>query len=369
MLLHGYFQHSVKGKMSKPVIIFAAYIGNDNPYFLQLSKYLKKNTHLVIPNLKGYMPFLRAKHKHPKSSVIHLHWLTSTWMSPIFIRSIAKSLQLWFELFLLKVLNTKIIWTIHNLHHHEKKQPLLEKLNQRIVWLLADQIVVHSQQAKKSVIKQFGKKAFSVIPHSSYLESYPNTITKTEAKQTLALKKKEKVILFFGTIRPYKGVELLIESFKQMNQSNTVLVIAGWVSAEYKKTILKSIGNHHSIHFFPGKIPPNEVQTYFKASDIVVLPFKDVLNSGSLLLAFSFAKPVIATNLGVVSDLLSSKGGFLYDPKKYSLEYYLKKAIKLPASDLDKMGTHNVHIAQRLNPKKEALEHLEMYKKVCNSSY
>ena len=343
----------------------AVYLGPINPHFEQLVICLRDaGVEVNQTKLRGFLPLIRSKIEHRQAHILHLHWLTSFWLSPKSYKSWFKSVQFWVELIILRMLGMKLVWTIHNKHQHEQKQPGLEKLNQVIVGRLIDQVIVHCEQARSFAEKLTSSKV-EVIGHSHYIDVYPNKISRTEARKKLGFSEKDKVLLFFGNLRPYKGVEKLIRVFGELQTKNTVLVLAGWAANDYYKKLKGLAEKMTKVVLVAKHIPQDEVEVFFNAAEVVVLPFNEVLSSGSLMLAFSFAKPVVAPKVGCVGELLKETGGFPYDPKdNNALKRTLLKAIATETKVLELMGKKNLEIARSVSPVKEAMEHKKIYSRL-----
>jgi glycosyltransferase involved in cell wall biosynthesis len=179
---------------------------------------------------------------------------------------------------------------------------------------------------KNELLQQFHVRetAVTVIPHGIN-SAVPNTdITSLEARQLLGIREGERAILFFGAIRPYKGLEYLVAAFQQIaaRQNNLRLIIAGARkkgSEEYLDAIQRTIDQDprreqviRKIEF----IPDNEAELYFKAADVAVLPYTEIFQSGVLFLAYSFGLPVIATDVGsLAEDIVEGKMGFICKPR------------------------------------------------------
>jgi glycosyltransferase involved in cell wall biosynthesis len=167
-----------------------------------------------------------------------------------------------------------------------------------------------------------------VIPHGNYEGVYPITLSRTEARQRLGIAPQDRAILFFGNIRPYKGVEQLLEAFEQLGQKNLRLIIAGrCLDKDLNKTIVRHAKNNPDITFHNGNVPDDEVAIYFMAADVACMPFMAVTTSGSVLLAATFGKPIVTPYLGAIKDI-PKKVGVLYDPgKKDALVSALDEAL------------------------------------------
>jgi beta-1,4-mannosyltransferase len=132
----------------------------------------------------------------------------------------------------------------------------------------------------------------------------------------LGINKSDTIFVYFGGIRPNKGIDRLIEAFSRLPDKDIRLVIAGKPSppVEYFHRVHYLVSQDQRIHLIAEFIPENEIQIYLNAADVVVLPFERILSSGSVMLALSFGKPVIAPTLGCLTELITSEVGILYDP-------------------------------------------------------
>jgi D-inositol-3-phosphate glycosyltransferase len=255
----------------------------------------------------------------------------------------------WFDRTILmayyKVVGKKVALTAHNVNQarRDAKDSLLNRMTLRLQYRLCDHIFVHTRKMKDELCQDFGvtEKAVTVIRHPIN-NAFPDTdLTPTEAKRRLGLREDEKTILFFGRIRPYKGIEHLLAAFRPLAaaHSNYRLIIAGEPkkgSEEYREEIERIVKRD----FAPGRIvlriqfiPDEEMETYLKAADVLVLPYKEIFQSGVLFLAYSFGLPVVATDVGSFrEEIVEGTTGFLCQPGDPA---ELAKAIeKYFASDL-----------------------------------
>src|SRR5580704_18368772 len=226
-----------------------------------------------------------------------------------------------------KVCGKRIAFTAHNVNQarRDAKDSLLNRITLRIQYQLCDHIFVHTKKMKDELCQDFAvaEKAVTVIRHPIN-DAFPDTdLTPPEAKRQLGLKENEKAVLFFGRIRPYKGIEHLLAAFQLLaaNNSNYRLVIAGEPkkgSEEYRRQIEQMV----KTEFTPGQIimklqfiPDEEMEVYLKAADVLVLPYKEIFQSGVLFLAYSFGLPVVATDVGSFrEEIVEGMTGFLCQP-------------------------------------------------------
>jgi D-inositol-3-phosphate glycosyltransferase len=226
-----------------------------------------------------------------------------------------------------KLLGKRIAFTAHNVNagKRDSNDSFFNRLTLRIQYRLADQIFVHSERLKAELLKDFNvcERAVSVIPFGIN-NSVPETdLTCGEARKRLGIREAERVLLFFGNIGPYKGLEFLVSAFQRVanNNPNYRLIIAGKLRGganEYFGDIQQMINSDRSREQIIQRIqyiPDEETEIYFKAADVLVLPYKEVFQSGVLFLAYSFGLPVIASDVGSLrEDLVVGQTGFLCRP-------------------------------------------------------
>ena len=226
-----------------------------------------------------------------------------------------------------KVLGKKIAFTAHNVNagKRDSNDSLLNRLTLRMQYRLADHIFVHTDKMKRELLMDFGvsEGAVTVIPFGINNSVPDSDLTPTEAKHRLGIQNNEKTILFFGAIRPYKGLEYLVEAFFQLapTHSEYRLIIAGAPRKEtewYLEKIQRTIEHHpnrgqviQKTHY----VPDEETELYFKAADVLVLPYTHIFQSGVLFLAYRFGLPVIAADIASFrEDVVEGRSGFLFNP-------------------------------------------------------
>lgn len=223
-------------------------------------------------------------------------------------------------------LGKKIVLTVHNVNagKRDSKDTLLNRLTLRIQYRLADHMFVHTDKMKIELMEEFGVQGsrISVIPFG--INNFvPNTsLSACEAKQRLGIQEGEKTILFFGNIKPYKGLDCLVTAFQRTpaQHHRYRLIIAGrpdncdsyW--GQIREAIQKEVQNRRILlrtHY----IPDDETEVYFKSADVLVLPYRHIYQSGVLFLGYSFGLPVLAANVGSLKDeIIEGETGFVFRP-------------------------------------------------------
>jgi beta-1,4-mannosyltransferase len=212
----------------------------------------------------------------------------------------------------------KLAWTAHNLLPHDRIGPaFLDVLARRIVIRLSTIVFVHGPEARRIVGTRFPEatQKVIVIPHGHWIGKYRVDQTKREARVKLNLTGSDFVYLFIGLCKPYKNLELLLTAFRELD-ADAILVIAGaFQSDNYRDHILHMARGDTRVRIHDGFIPDGEIQTYLLACDVVVVPYREVLTSGTAILAMSFGRPLVSVDVGFLRDVVSKKAGILYRPE------------------------------------------------------
>jgi glycosyltransferase involved in cell wall biosynthesis len=225
-----------------------------------------------------------------------------------------------------KLLGKKIVFTAHNVNAGKRDgyDSFLNRLTLKIQYRLCDHIFVHTTKMKDELLVDFGvhEERTSIIPHGVNY-TVPNTpLTGAAARRQLGLGEGEKVILFFGYIAPYKGLEFLAAAFDAIarGDKNYRLIIAGEPKTPKDKDYWNNInaaidrsGSAGQVIRKIGYIPDAETELYFKAADVLVLPYVHIFQSGVLFLSYSFGLPVIAADVGAMrEEIIAGKTGDVF---------------------------------------------------------
>ena len=227
-----------------------------------------------------------------------------------------------------KVLEKKIVLTAHNINQARRdlNDSWLNRTTLKIQYLLCDHIFVHTKRMKDELCQEFNvaEKAITVIRYPLNNALPETELTPSEAKRRLDLRDDERAILFFGRIMPYKGIEYLLDAFRLLvadKQANYRLIVAGEPkkgSEEYLRELQSSVYRNFAREQVILKlqfIPDDEMELYLKGADVLVLPYKEIFQSGVLFLAYSFGLPVVATDVGSFrEEIVEGSTGFLCKP-------------------------------------------------------
>lgn len=338
------------------LILFLPNWSNGNPYQNLLKKAIEKQGVSVCYKdfSKGLFSLSRVINEEPFVTVLHVHWINNLieniFWSKISIIQLIKLVLLALDVLYVRIRGVKVIWTIHNLVGHETNNRELEIKARKILAKMCSHIIIHSRSACNMVEKTYNvniSRKVSIIPHGNYDGCYVLDKNKAlELKEQLHLEDDSIVLLFFGAVRPYKGVENLIETFVSIANSKLRLVIAGNpLDLLYSKAIIEKAKNDPRILFFLNFIPENHVAALFSVADIVALPFERTLTSGSVILGLTMGKALLLPEDARVFDLLNDKCCLFFD----SNESMRKIISSLNKTNLKQMGKEGRLIADDLN--------------------
>jgi len=287
-----------------------------------------------------------------KPDIVHFHWLHPYYIGKTNSRSIVAFILFLCQWPILWLSGAKIVWTVHNLRDHEHRMPLAEKV---VTWLVsnaAKRIIVHCKTAREKLLEQYPwivSDKVEIVPHGSYVGVYPEGQSRESARKALNLSFSAKVVLFLGEVRAYKGVTELVDQFvAQQVLRDVILVVAGRVhDPEFKRELEIRCKGQNAIMLHLGYVPDDKIQLYMAAADAVITPFRDVLTSGSLILALSFGKVIIAPRVGCVKDLEGEVAGYYYDPEEPNGVMKALRDFALDLGNLEVMGRRNRTIAEQ----------------------
>ncbi len=249
----------------------------------------------------------------------------------------------------LSLIGVKTVYTAHNIFPHEKKKS--DRIWNYILYKSARRIIIHSETLKKKLLDNFhlNPRKITVVPHGNFDIYIPENLpSQNEARKFFNLAPDNKVLLFFGYIKEYKGLDLLLKAFRILSErdNDINLIVAGFPATEklwegYAK-IIDTIKEKEKIILNLNFIPSEKIALYFSASDFVVLPYKRIDHSGIIHLAYSFSKPVIATMVGDFSENIEEgKSGYLVDSQD---EQVLASKIETAFMNKNKISEMNEYI-------------------------
>jgi len=286
--------------------------------FLNLRGDQRPNANLIakIYRILAYYSRLIRYAATAKPKIFHILWNNKFEM---FDRTL---LTLYYRL-----LGKAVVLTAHNVNKlkRDSTDTALNRLTLRIQYRLANHVFVHTPKMKSELMKEFGVPTgrITVIPFGIN-NSVPDTnLSPKVAKERLGIRENQKTILFFGRIKPYKGLEYLIAAFQRLvrRHDDYQLIIAGQLekgSERYWESIQREIQEYVETGQIIPRIefiPDGEIEVYFKGADVLVLPYREIFQSGVIFLGYSFGLPVLAADVGSLKEeIVEGETGFAFKP-------------------------------------------------------
>jgi glycosyltransferase involved in cell wall biosynthesis len=307
-------------------------------------------------------PILGAWWANGRPNVVHLHWIHE-FLGGSRGRPSAGTVR-WFDwqLRILKALGVRIVWTVHNLEGHEAggadrdvEGVARDASAHRAVIERADAIILHCLAARDGLIERYqpsgqARRRLHVLPHGNYVAQYAVDLDREQARADLGLASAGPVFAFVGSIRGYKGVGELVRAFRglaDLGPQARLLICGKPLPARIGHELEQDAATDPRIRLRLERIPEDDLSRVLRACDAVVLPFRDILTSGSAILALSHGRPVIAPALGCLPETMPADATILYDPTAPdALGSALRRAAR---SDLAAMGVRARAFADSLD--------------------
>ncbi|MCR5065782.1 MAG: glycosyltransferase [Bacteroidales bacterium] len=213
--------------------------------------------------------------------------------------------------------HTRVVALLHNIIPHEHRPG--DRILSRYFVRSTQSFVAMSKAVLEDLNIFDKKKPRAFCPHPLY-DHYGELIAKEEARHILGLDPNDRYVLFFGFIRAYKGLDLLLEAMgdSRVREAGIKLIVAGEFYGDSKPYMeqIERLGIKDSTLLFTEFIPDDKVNLYFRACDIVVQPYKSATQSGVAQIAFHFEKPMIVTNVGGLAEIVpDGKVGYVVEPQ------------------------------------------------------
>jgi len=230
---------------------------------------------------------------------VHLQWWSLP-LAPVYLVILA----------LLKIRKKTVLLTVHNVVPHEKR--LMNRWLSWAIFLFADHFVVHTENNRQRLSQLFSISAERIeVIHHPVLDIYQApSESQASIRRRLEIPSDAATILFFGNIRHYKGLDILIRALPEILKAvpKAHLVVAGQSWEDWDMTygqLVRSLGVSGSVTAYSDYVPTSDVGRFFSASDIVVLPYRNFeAQSGVGNIALAFAAPLIVTNVGGLGELV-----------------------------------------------------------------
>lgn len=317
-----------------------------NPYLRLLAAGLNEQgvEASVVTRWPRRAPILGAWRAQGRPDVVHLHWIHD-FLGGSSGTPTRRNVH-WFDwqLRLLRARGVRIVWTVHNLKAHEATSNDHDIDAHRRLIERADVVILHCQMAHDALIERYQPSAAArgrlhVVAHGSYVRQYDVDADAAGARQALGLPAQGLVFAFVGSIRGYKNVAELLDAFSgvaQLGPDARLLICGKPIPKRFGRELEARAAADPRIVLRLERIPEDELSGILRAADAAVLPFRDILTSGSAILAMSHGRAVIAPAMGCLPETLPKEASILYDP---DARHALRDALRTAArADLPAMG-------------------------------
>jgi len=216
--------------------------------------------------------------------------------------------------FAFRLLCRRYVYTVHNVLPHGRDHSRAFACLYRFLYRFPHRLLVHTTVAREQLIREFHVPPEKLVSTSIGLnEDVPDTALSTEAARArLGFEPGHRVILFFGKIEPYKGLDVLLAAFDQLGDPVARLIIAGDApNSAYREQILAQVersSRRSQIRLEIRHVPNEEVETFFKGADVLCLPYRNIYQSGLVFLAPRFGLPMVSTDVGNLRSFIGDAG-------------------------------------------------------------
>ncbi|WP_157981728.1 glycosyltransferase family 4 protein [Protaetiibacter intestinalis] len=244
-----------------------------------------------------------------RADIVHLHWPDLTFLSGHRM-SIVRARLFFFRnaLRLARLRGTRLVWTVHNLESHESRAtPVLRERLHRMLVAELDGLLALSASSLELARQRYPEldalPGF-VTPHGHYRAAYDWSLDRGRARELLGVPAEGPLVVTVGQIRPYKNIPALLDAFSDVAVSGARLVVAGRPSsAELAEDLRAAADGDPRVVLDLAFQSDERMAWWLRAADLVVLPYRAVLNSGSAILALSADRPVLVPDLGSLTEL------------------------------------------------------------------
>jgi len=210
--------------------------------------------------------------------------------------------------------STRVLFLLHNVLPHEVRP--FDRAFTRYALRRADMFIVQSEAVRRDLLDLIPGARYRTVPHPVY-SLFGGTLPREEARARLGLSA-QRIVLFFGYVRRYKGLDVLLEAVARARQEveMDLLVVGEFYDEQsrYRK-LVEQLGLSGNVTIVPSYVPNEQVALYFSAADLVVLPYLSATQSGIAQIAYNFDRPVIATDVGGLAEVVQhGRTGFVVPP-------------------------------------------------------
>lgn len=293
---------------SKIRIGFFPYTGGLNPYIDILREELDKSGNFIV--LPFYISIYSALISSKNYDVVYLNWYENI-QGKCVLRTVISAIKRILILWILKMNKCKIIVFIHNRLPHNARNIKIIKMYEKIIYLMADRLAILSSGTKNVVEEILGRTFFSKIRSKffwvhepTYVGSYPEK--NYDYRNEWGIKEDKFIYLFFGSIEPYKNIELALKVANQIVSENrdAYFVFYGASDEAYFKRLSYQISDQRRILLIPRKVENEKMTSLIRSSNVVIMPLniESSINSGTCFLSLCYSRNIICPLIESLKD-------------------------------------------------------------------
>ena len=253
---------------------------------------------------------------------------------------------------LIRLVSGHYIYTVHNVLPHSREGSRFFRAMYRWIYKLPGTLLVHTGRAARQLVEEFGVEAARIRRTSIGLneEMADTEMSRTAARMRLGLGSEARVILFFGKIDEYKGLDILLGAFDALTVEQSRLVVAGEFRSEACRRRIRAqldqLSRRCDVQIYEQFVPNDEAEIFFKAADVLCLPYRNIYQSGLVFLGPRFGVPMVVSDVGAMKEFVEGRFGiasstndcagikdaleqFFEFPERFSREQILDRAKEL----------------------------------------
>jgi beta-1,4-mannosyltransferase len=298
---------------------FPDYIG-DNEYIELFYKALEPYGVRARDGLVMWDKFLEER--AGKLDIIQIQWCPERlWRGEEAPRlsHLRRVARLWKNLRLARRLGMRVIWTIHDFVHHDHiGSGFVDRCGYRVLARGADLCICHSERIRGDVIRHYWARPEKtvVMPIGNYDGVYAPPQLRSETLHELGLPETRRTLLCFGTVRPYKGLELAVEALRSLGDDYQLIIAGPPYNIAYGEELRRSVDGMANVRLILKHVEKQTLANLIHAADCVLMPYRRITGSGALLTCLTLGRGVVASDLPFFRDILSEspEAGVLATP-------------------------------------------------------
>ena len=288
---------------------YPPYIG-DNPYIELFYRALEPHGVVAVDDLNPYDRTLLAR-LAPEIQVVHIQWCPEriwrgdgrgpvrSWRSLVgFARYLRRA----------RSLGIRVLWTIHDFEHHDGDR-LIDRFGYRLLARSADLCICHDVATRRAVIRRFGARPGRtvVMPIGGYDGVYPEPRSRGETLASLDIARDRRVLVCFGRVRPYKGVDVALDALASLGEPYHLIVVGAPLEAAYGRELAARAAGLSAVSLLLEEVSDQRLADLLHAADCVLLPYRRITGSSALLAALTLGRGVVASDLPFFRETLAEE--------------------------------------------------------------